>query len=174
MHHRVLTLYSITKLSKLQYSLTSRHLQSTIMFLVAANVLHFHNWHVMGEGNNMFVSADYFERSGNSHCQPANLSKVTRGWDGHNMRWTTALRVAYITIANFRSRIYVSNCSHFIQILLSSYLIEWHASQKNRLSPVVYKKKKQQTKWRISDMRWNMENHYTIYCMPFKCLRGPD
>ena len=107
MHHRVLTLYSITKLSKLQLSSTSRHLQSTIMFLVAANVLHFHKWHVMGEGNNMFVSADYFERSGNSHCQPADLSKVTHGWDGHNMRGTTALRVAYITVANVKSKIYV-------------------------------------------------------------------
>ena len=49
------------------------------MFLVVANVLHFHSWHVTGEENNMFVSADYFERSGNSHCRPADLSKDTRG-----------------------------------------------------------------------------------------------
>jgi len=79
MHHRFLPVYSITQLSKLQYPLTTRHLKSTIMFLVVANVLHFHNWHVMGEGNNLFISDDYFERSGNSHCQPADLSKVTHG-----------------------------------------------------------------------------------------------
>ena len=39
----------------------------------------FHEWNVMGEGNNMFVSDDYLEWSGNSHCQPADISKYTRG-----------------------------------------------------------------------------------------------
>jgi hypothetical protein len=79
MHRRLLPVYSTTKLSKLQYSLTTRHLKSTIVFLVVANVLLFHNWHVIGGGNNMFVSDDKFERSGNSHWQPADLSKVTHG-----------------------------------------------------------------------------------------------
>ena len=79
MNHRLLPVYSITKLSKLQYSLTTRHRKSTIILLVVADVLHFHNWHVMGEGNNMFVSDDYFERSDNSYCQPADLSNVTHG-----------------------------------------------------------------------------------------------
>jgi len=103
MHHRLLPVYSITKLSKLQYSLTTRHLKIDYYVSCRCQCVTLSQLACNGRGK-QYVCLRWLLRKIWQLTLPASRPKqVTHDWDGHNMWCTTVLRFAYITVANAKS-----------------------------------------------------------------------